>query len=642
MVGLGLLAGAVLHGTARAQVRDTTKKRDTTITVPVGQRPDSVLRDSLARLDSIEQARIRADTIKAPITRAELPMQFGIGRRFYWSRDSLFATGAITLADLLERVTGVTVYQAGWISAPAVASYMGDIRRIRVFYDGFEQLALDPRSHGVLDLTQINLWSVEDAVIEPTADEIRVYLRSWRVRNTVPETRTDVSTGDQATNLYRAFFGKRFHDGADLQFGAQQYGTTPPSILGSSSDQTGIIVRAGWANSVWSVDAYASRIGRHRGTILGQTLDFIPSDSIATLASSRTDAYLRVGFGDPDVSHVWAQAMLVGSKYDYSGVRTLPLIANPATRPESLFKALPLDTNVYRSQYIITGGTTRGPLRLSAAERLFAGAGQTMSAPEVRASYAVGRLGVSAYAEGDGIDSASHLDVTGQFSPLSFVSLLASVGRVSDRHQISLTLPNLVGAPTPENPAFNFPFTSRYARGELGVRVRNLWLVGGVIRRDSISLAPPTVFDTTFIPVADRAATGITAGIRGQLWKLLHADLSAVRWNDSTGFYRPRYETRSELFFGTNLLQRFPSGDFGIKGSIVHEYRSGVRFPTMGAAIDTAPGFRTISTLLEIRVLSATISWQFRNILGERYMQVPNFIMPRQTNFYGVRWTFFN
>ena len=62
----------------------------------------------------------------------------------------------------------------------------------------------------MLDLTQINLWSAEDVTIEQAPEEVRVYIRSWRVRSTTPETRTDISTGDQQTNLYRGFFGRRF------------------------------------------------------------------------------------------------------------------------------------------------------------------------------------------------------------------------------------------------------------------------------------------------------------------------------------------------------------------------------------------------------------------------------------------------
>src|SRR5207245_2464292 len=111
--------------------------------------------------------------------------------------------------------------------------YLGDVRRIRVFYDGIAVDPLDPRSPDVLDLTQFPLWSLEDLSIEQSAGEIRVYARSWRVVSTITSTRTDVSTGDQATNLYRGFYGKRLDHGQVVQFAAQQYGTTPPSITGT-------------------------------------------------------------------------------------------------------------------------------------------------------------------------------------------------------------------------------------------------------------------------------------------------------------------------------------------------------------------------------------------------------------------------
>jgi len=163
-----------------------------------------------------------------------------------------------------------------------------------------------------------------------------------------------------------------------------------------------------------------------------------------------------------------------------------------------------------------------------------------------------------------------------------------------------------------------------------------------MLRRDSISLSPPLIFDTLFVTRRDPTATGTTAGVRGQLWRIVNLDLSAVRWNDSLGYYRPRYQTRSELFVKTNMLDRFPSGNLGIMASAVHEYRSGVRFPVGKSGVVSVSGYRTISTLIEIRILSATVSWQFRNLLGERYTQVPSFVNPRQTNFYGVRWEFLN
>ena len=82
-VGLGLVAGAVLHRPLGAQVRDTIpKKRDTTLTIPIPARADSILRDSLAKRDSIERERVRADSVKAPLAHAELPTEIVAYGRF--------------------------------------------------------------------------------------------------------------------------------------------------------------------------------------------------------------------------------------------------------------------------------------------------------------------------------------------------------------------------------------------------------------------------------------------------------------------------------------------------------------------------------------------------------------------------------
>ncbi len=579
-------------------------------------RPDSA--DSLARRDTTKK-KVPKDTIKAPLAHAELPADLGIGRHLHWRRDSLFATGALTVADLLQKVQGMSTLASGWIANPMLGAYMGDVRHVRVFYDGVELPALDPRAHGDLDLTQISLWSAEEADVEVAPEEVRVYLRSWRVDNTTPVTRTDVGTGDEQTNLYRGFFGKRTDNALAVQFAAQQYGTTPPSLLGSSSDQLGIIGRVGWAKRDWSVDGYITRISRHRGTITGLAL----GDSIPEVESSRSTMYARAAYGDPDRSLYWGQVMAVASKYAYTGVRTVPTF-NLSTPAESALAVTSLDTNVFQSQYIAAGGLAWGPLRGSLTQRVFLAGGHYIASAAWRGSYTTNLIAVSAFTQGMSTDSLARSDVTAQLSPLSFVSFLAGAGRSSDHR------------------TRDSAFTANYVRAEVGLRLYTLWFIGGVMRRDSTTLSAPKLFDTLFTPRADEAAIGATAAIRGQLWRLLHVDLSAVRWNDSLGFYRPQYQTRSELFIQTNLLERFPTNDFGIKASAVHEYRSGMRFPVGTSAVVSEPGYRTISTLLEIRILSATLSWQFRNVIGERYFQVPTFVMPRQTNFYGVRWEFLN
>src|SRR5690348_11609534 len=115
--GLGLvLAGAVLHAPIRSlgaqvPVRPDTVRRPDTLRIPIPARADSILRDTLAKKDSLHPVdTVRADTIKAPLAHAERPADLGIGRTLHWTRDSLFATGALTLTDLLDRVPGITTY----------------------------------------------------------------------------------------------------------------------------------------------------------------------------------------------------------------------------------------------------------------------------------------------------------------------------------------------------------------------------------------------------------------------------------------------------------------------------------------------------------------------------------------------------
>lgn len=615
------MAGAVLLplSSATGQVRDTIPRRprdSTTIIVP--GKKDTLADSLLTRADSLKRNAPK-DSIKAPLAKAENPIDIGIARRLHWVRDSLYGRGAITVADLLENLQGVTTLRAGWISSPMVASYMGHVRHVRVFWDGLEMGALDPRAHSELDLQQINLWSIEEADIEQAPEEIRVYLRSWRVDNTTPVTRTDVSTGDQQTNLYRGFFGKRPDNGMAFQFGAQQFGTTPPSSLGSSSDQLGLTGRIGWAKRDWSWDAYTTRTSRHRGTIIGFTL----GDSIRAVESARSYSYLRGAYGDPDTSHVWTQVMAIASSYGYTGVRTVPT-TSLTTAAESALAVTSLDTSAYQTQYLAAAGVTRGPLRASLTQRLFLAGGHHIASAAWRASYTTSLVDVTGFWQGKSADSIEHLDVSARLTPLSFVSVLAGVGKATQHGIRDSTV------------------AGTSMRAEAGLRFHNLWFIGGVLRRDSVSLDAPAIFDSTFVRRAEPAANAVTAAIRGQLWRLLNVDLSAVKWSDTLGYYRPKYQTRSELFVQTSLLDRFPSGHFGIKASLVHEYRSNTRFPVGKTDVITMTGYRTISSLVEIRIIDATLSWQFRNMLGERYMQVPSFLMPRQTNFYGVRWNFVN
>jgi hypothetical protein len=91
-----------------------------------------------------------------------------------------------------------------------------------------------------------------------------------------------------------------------------------------------------------------------------------------------------------------------------------------------------------------------------------------------------------------------------------------------------------------------------------------------------------------------------------------------------------------------NRPSRFPSGNLNILAAVTHEYRTQVPFIVDSATVLRSSQYRTLGLLLEIRLLQATLSYQFRNILNEIYTQVPGFITTRPVQYYGVRWNFFN
>jgi hypothetical protein len=99
---------------------------------------------------------------------------------------------------------------------------------------------------------------------------------------------------------------------------------------------------------------------------------------------------------------------------------------------------------------------------------------------------------------------------------------------------------------------------------------------------------------------------------------------------------------KRELYIQTNLLDKFPRGNFGLLTSLSHEYRSQSLFPIGDKDFRAAPGYRILSFKIEIRVQTAVVSYQFRNLIQEKYQQIPGYNMPRQSQFYGVRWDFWN
>ena len=77
----------------------------------------------------------------------------------------------------------------------------------------------------------------------------------------------------------------------------------------------------------------------------------------------------------------------------------------------------------------------------------------------------------------------------------------------------------------------------------------------------------------------------------------------------------------------------------------MHEIRDPVPFywTTNGTAAQrVANDAQLVTGLLEIRLQSATIFYQYRNLTGRAYEQIPGLTMPPAVQMYGMRWEFWN
>jgi hypothetical protein len=633
----------------RVQAQVDTLRRDTARVVVVDTPPvvlDSVTRDSL-RADSLRAEGIRkraeraADTVKAPIAQYPTGPDTEILRARRWTREELLATGAINIADLLEDVPGLTTYRTSWFPGVHAAAYQGDFRRLRVFMDGLELDAPDPRNNGVLDLTEISLASLDEVVVERAAGEVRVWLTTWTVRSVTPYTRTDIYTGDLNTNGFRGLFGRRFMNGALFQLTMQQGETARQRgnlFSGGARGLTGdgdirqLTARVGWSRGLLSIDGYIANTSRTRDSTEGDEDLF----TIPEYDGSRTDSYLRFGYGS--TTKGWSAQALLGNIRSKPRVPETteeePQFGEPENEEEEPEEPLP-DSSRSITQRVLHGGYAWDRTRVGAFARWRTIDGNTDLSPGFVASTDRGWLTASLRGERIGLDSSRRVD--------------ANV-RLRLRPWFTTTFAHSDLAPDDTTGRLG----EQTSRAEAAIRLRGRWLSAGFIRhafdegtRNVIIPRLLTPYDTAVTAqLLGFTGNGITFGAQAPLYKDIRLELHGTRWAEDRE-YRPRTQVRASLILQSEWRSRFPAGHFSINARLMHEYRSAVSFlePTQLATGDlfrTGEPYNLGMALLEIRILRATLFYQFRNVYGTLYQQVPGVLMPPPFQTYGVRWEWFN
>ena len=530
----------------------------------------------------------------------------------------------------MDRIPGVTSFRAGWISAPEMAALNGRFGRVRIFLDGIELDPLNSRLRGQHDLSLIDLWQLDDATVETGADEVRVHLRNWRITSTTPATRIDIHTGDLQTNSYRGFYGKRFPGGQVIQAAGNHYATTDRRS-GEAGDQTSLWGRIGVARTNWTADVSVLRSARkftERFEDAEEGEEAPVADTLPSMSGIATVAIGRFAWGDPGRGP-WFQAL--GSTQSYS-IRNQPLVVVDSIEgpggggpggskadPDTL--EVPNDTTQSRPQFVLSGGMSRGPLRFSALGRLRRWEGDLSLSPAIRVGYESGSLALSLLGERSPLDSVQRIEGS---ALVNFFGRYAVSGVVSQFSPIEGSL-----APM-----------SLALRAEAGMRASRMWFSVGALQRDPAFLPPAVAFDSSFLGAAVGESQGMFATMRGKFYRDVGVDVSATRYK-SAGVYRPQYDVRSRVYVDSDMRGRFPSGNLNILLAVTHDYRSQALFPTSTGFLESSQ-YRVWSAELEIRLLTATISFQYRNFLGAEYQQVPGFTMPSITSVYGVRWSFIN
>lgn len=554
------------------------------------------------------------DTIKAPLAVAERPRTPDMsGRRVVWDRDAIFSSGAMNLAELLAMVPGATVFNAAFIAAPTMTSWYGQPGRVRVYIDGLEMDALDPRAGGTADLATIQLWPMEEVAVERTPGELRVHLRTWRVQRTTAQTRTDIVTGAENSNLYRGFYGKRFNSGAVLQIAAQQYSTTNFLVRGDG-DALSAFMRLGVARAKWTADFVAMRSARTRApTKRYVTVNSTePTDNAAIPSFKGRDvmAYLRAAYRSPDQDGLWGQFVAGTVQY----VEADSAAASSAT-PD-------LDSVVVQSQWVATVGLTRGALRVSGTGRLRAQGGESRFAPAVRASWAKERYSVSGFVELTGPDSTTRVDVMAQGEIFSWLHVGGGFSQAAPA--------NATGGPSRTT-----------SRAEVGLQWRQRWLTLGVIQRGEALANGFVTFDAVYLPTVLEAATGTELGLRGPLRGPFSFDFRVIDWGGEAP-YRSSLESHNELRVATGFKKKLPRADFLLTAAVTHDYRNDFLAPDGAGGFQRAKGASTLGTMLDLRIGAAHVFWYNRNLVGKVYETVPGYLMPRLVQLYGIRWEFWN
>lgn len=123
---------------------------------------------------------------------------------WFWDREAFQLEAAITLADLLELLPGVTTFQSGlYLQPEAAAAVGGTAHRVEVWLDGY---VLDPLLESSFDLSKLELANIESLRIERRMGRLRIHIETLAPKDTRAYSLVEAGVSQPDANLFRGVF----------------------------------------------------------------------------------------------------------------------------------------------------------------------------------------------------------------------------------------------------------------------------------------------------------------------------------------------------------------------------------------------------------------------------------------------------
>lgn len=556
-----------------------------------------------------------------------------------WDRAALLASTALTLGDLLERVPSAVVYRSGFLGMPEGLSLLGmNAGRVDVLLDGY---VLDPLAAGALDLSRIELVTLERVRVVRRMDGARVELTSASPTSHRPYSRVEAATGYFDTEIFRGLFlAPRFLFGP-LGLGIERVETDG---LRSREGANRLTLWGTWAltRERWGVqlEGRRSTLEREEGAPLAGEL-------------RRSDLVLR-GRAEPTAGLVLEAYAGTSSLAPELPEDTLPDEGgeSPPPDPEEPGATLPLPDSISRTavdgrQVGVRAALRRGPLWARGAVRHRDADGLPGLAAELAAGGRVAGMlelhGGLDWADWDA-ESAAGWDVRAVAGPFRGVRLVGEYG--SGTRGVPFSGDSLLGVRVGERTAWR-----------VGAEVTLPWaqVSGGYV---SLSTDSVPGLGLEFDPRADfydgwvgedDAVTGweVTGRVR-----LFWEPLSVRGWfNAFEGRIWPYLPGRS---WNTALVydhRPLTSGNLQVHARLEQQHRGAVwgrNIEAPGESEEFVPEAALLPVLdvvnfhLQLRILDVWAFLRWENILNAQGDIVAGRPILPQRTFYGVKWQFWN